>query len=140
MSPEQARARKVPLDHRTDVYSLGATLYEMLTWRPPFKGKDHQDTLSQIIDRDPIEPRKMNPRVPRDLEIIVLKCLRNEASDRYGTAEALGQGLRRFVRGDFVEAKPPEKWKKWVRWAVRNRWRAALTAVVCRRWLKNALI
>ncbi|MBI4586981.1 MAG: protein kinase [Planctomycetes bacterium] len=64
MSPEQARRKKIPIDHRTDIYSLGVTLYEMLAGRPPFQGKDHQDTLSQIIERDPVEPRKANPRVP----------------------------------------------------------------------------
>ncbi len=109
MSPEQARQRKIPIDHRTDVYSLGATMYEMLTWRPPFKGKDHQDTLSQIIARDPVDLRKVNPRIPRDLETIVLKCLRKDAGDRYGTAEALAQDLRRFVRGDPIEARPESR-------------------------------
>jgi serine/threonine protein kinase len=67
MSPEQARRRKIPLDHRTDVYSLGATLYDSLCGRPPFRGKDNADTLSQIIERLPPEPRKVNPRVPRAL-------------------------------------------------------------------------
>jgi tetratricopeptide (TPR) repeat protein len=105
MSPEQARKKKIPIDHRTDVYSLGATLYELLTLRPPFSGKDHQDTLSQIIERDPVEPRKVNPRMPKDLETIVLKCLRKDAGDRYGTAEAMGQDLRRFARGDTIEAR-----------------------------------
>jgi tetratricopeptide (TPR) repeat protein len=115
MSPEQARRKKIPIDHRTDVYSLGATLYQMLTLRPPFSGKDHQDTLSQIIELDPVEPRKMNPRVPKDLETIVLKCLRKDAADRYGTAEAMGQDLRRFVRGDAIEARPQGEWEKLAR-------------------------
>jgi tetratricopeptide (TPR) repeat protein len=106
MSPEQARRKKIPIDHRTDIYSFGATLYEMLTLDPPFRGKDHADTLSQIIERDPVEPRKCNPRVPRGLETIVLKCMRKQADDRYGTAEALAQDLRRFVRGDAIEARP----------------------------------
>ncbi len=112
MSPEQARQKKIPVDHRTDVYSLGATMYEMLTGRPPFKGKDHQDTLSQIIERDPTEPRKIHPRVPRDLETVVLKCLRKDPADRYGTAEALGQDFKRFVRGDPIEARPQGRWEK----------------------------
>jgi tetratricopeptide (TPR) repeat protein len=121
MSPEQASRRKIPIDHRTDIYSLGATLYEMLTHRPPFQGKDHSDTLSQIIEREPVEPRKLNPRVPKDLETIVLKCLRKEPADRYGTAEALAQDLRRFVRGDPVEARPPTAWELLARRVFRHR-------------------
>ncbi|MBN1420210.1 MAG: protein kinase, partial [Planctomycetes bacterium] len=112
MSPEQAQARKIPIDHRTDVYSLGATMYEMLALRPPFEGKDHRETLGQIIERDPVEPRRVNPRVPKDLETIVLKCLRKDPRDRYGTAEALAQDLRRFVRGDPIEARPQSGWER----------------------------
>ena len=103
---EAPRRKRIPIDHRTDVYSLGATMYEALCGRAPFRGKDHADTLSQIIERDPRPPRQLNPRVPVDLETIVLKCLRKDPGDRYGTAEALGQDLRRFVRGDPVEARP----------------------------------
>ncbi len=121
MSPEQARRRKVPVDHRTDIYSLGATLYEVLTWRPPFQGKDREDTLSQIIERDPLELHKLNPRVPGDLETIILKCLRKDPADRYGTAEALGQDLRRFVRGDPIEARPRTALEGFVRKVARNR-------------------
>ncbi len=129
MSPEQAQVRKIPIDHRTDIYSLGATMYEMLTWQPPFKGKDHQDTLSQIIERDPVDLRKVNPRIPRDLETIVLKCLRKGAGDRYGTAEALGQDLRRFVRGDPIEARPASKLERFHR-AVWRRRRSLAVAVM----------
>jgi tetratricopeptide (TPR) repeat protein len=128
MSPEQARRRKIPIDHRTDIYSLGATLYEMIAGRPPFRGKDNQDTLSQIIERDPAEPSKLNRRVPRDLETIVLKCLRKEPADRYGTAEALGQDLRRFVRGDAIEARPQTRWECLMRRLRRHRGRLLLAA------------
>ena len=128
MSPEQARRKKIPVDHRTDVYSLGATLYEILTLQPPFRGKDHEDTLSQIIERDPVEPRKINTRVPKDLETIVLKCLRRDAGDRYGTAEAMGQDLRRFVRGDPVEARPEAALGRFGRRLYRQR--AALGSLV----------
>ncbi|MBN1419389.1 MAG: serine/threonine protein kinase [Planctomycetes bacterium] len=112
MSPEQAQVRKIPIDHRTDIYSLGATMYEVLTLRPPFRGKNHHDTLSQIITRDPDPPRKRNHVIPKDLETIVLKCLRKEPRDRYGTAEALGQDLRRFVRGEPIEAKAQGRWER----------------------------
>jgi serine/threonine protein kinase len=127
MSPEQAKRRKVPVDHRTDVNSLGATMYEALTLRPPFRGKDHEDTLSQIIERDPVEPRRIYARVPKDLETIVLKWLRKDAGDRYGTAEAMGQDLRQFVRGNAVEARPEARWDKAARWVRLHR--ALLTTV-----------
>jgi serine/threonine protein kinase len=112
MSPEQAMAKRIPLDHRTDVYSLGATMYEVLAGEPPFRGKDQNDTLSQIIGRDPRSPRQLNPAVPKDLETMVLKCLRKDPADRYGTAEALAQDLRRFVRGDPIEAKAEGRWER----------------------------
>ena len=128
MSPEQARRRKIPVDHRTDIYSLGATLYELLTHQQPFRGKDHHDTLSQIIERDPRPPRQLNGRVPQDLETIVLKCLRKDASDRYGTAEALGQDLRRFVRGDPIEARPEDRGERFSRW-VRQRRKPVIVAI-----------
>lgn len=125
MSPEQAQARKLPVDHRTDVYSLGATFYEVLTARPPFSGKDHRDTISQIVERDPVPPRKLNPRVPKDLETIVLVCLQKDPGDRYGTAEALAQDLRRFVRGDPIERRPPGRWEILSRRARRHRWKSS---------------
>ena len=126
MSPEQARRKKIPIDHRTDVYSLGATMYEAICGRPPFRGKDHADTLSQIIERDPVQPKKSNPRIPEDLQTVVLKCLRKDSGDRYGTAEALAQDLRRFGRGDPIEAKEEASWQRLSRFAVRHR-RALLT-------------
>ncbi len=129
MSPEQARQKKIQIDHRTDVYSVGATMYEMLAVRPPFKGKDHQDTLSQIIERDPVEPRKVNPHVPRDLETIVLKCMRKDPGDRYGTAEALAQDLRRFVRSDPIEARPQSSVRVLTRCFWRNRRRIAMALI-----------
>ena len=132
MSPEQARRRKVAIDHRTDVYSLGATLYEFTTGRPPYRGKDHADTLSQIIDQDPVSPSSINGRLPEALETIALKSLRKDPDDRYGTAEALEQDLRRFVRGDPIEARPEPRWERWVRrlWRVRNRALVGILAVI----------
>jgi len=128
MSPEQVRARKSRIDHRTDIYSLGATLYEMLTLRPPFRGKSNQDTLTQITTRDPDPPRAVNFRIPRELETIVLKCLRKDPGERYGTAEALAQDLRRFVRGDPIEARPQARWERLIRRAWRQRARIAAGA------------
>jgi tetratricopeptide (TPR) repeat protein len=130
MSPEQARRKKIDVDHRTDVYSLGATMYEAITGRPPFRGKDHSDTLSQIIERDPVKPRKVNPRVPKDLDTVVLKCLRKAPEDRYGTAEALGQDLRRFVRGDPIEARPVTAWEALLRRSARRKGALAVGSVL----------
>jgi serine/threonine protein kinase/tetratricopeptide (TPR) repeat protein len=105
MSPEQAEGAST-VGPGTDIYSLGATLYEMLVWRPPFEGRDYNEILARITHNEPVSPRRLNPQVPRDLETIVLKCLRKDPRDRYGTAEALAQDLRRFVRGDPIEARP----------------------------------
>ena len=110
MSPEQARRRKIPIDHRTDIYSLGATLYEMLTKRPPFRGEDNLETLSQIISNDPSPLRQLDPTIPKSFETIVLKCLRKNPKDRYDTAEAVAEDLRRFARGEPVEAQPLPPW------------------------------
>ena len=110
MSPEQARRRKIPIDHRTDIYSLGATLYEILTRRPPFRGEDNLETLSQIIANDPSPLRQLDPTIPKSFETIVLKCLRKNPKDRYDTAEAVAEDLRRFARGEPVEAQPLPPW------------------------------
>jgi serine/threonine protein kinase len=106
MSPEQVGMREGKVDQRTDVYSLGATLYEVLTLRPPFHGKSSQQTLNRILNSEPLPLRQLNPRVPSDLETIALKCLRKKSAERYGTAEALAQDLGRFARGDAIEARP----------------------------------
>src|SRR5262249_50754765 len=129
MSPEQARRKKIDIDHRTDIWSLGATLYEVITGQPPFRGKDHHDTLSRIIADEPVEPRKIEPRVPIDLETIVLKCLRKEAFNRYGTAEAVAQELRRFTRGEPIEARAPTRWETLRRRIWRRRMPLSFAAV-----------
>ncbi len=116
-------------DHRTDVYSLGATIYEMLTWSPPFQGKSYQETLGKIILHDPKPLRSLNPRIPGDLETIILKCLRKDPEDRHATAEALAQDLRRFVRGDPIEARPQPLLEKFGRQVWRNRGRVVAASV-----------
>ncbi len=130
MSPEQARRTKIGVDHRTDVYSLGATMYEAVCGRPPFVGRDHADTVTQIIERDPVEPVKINPRVPRDLETIVLKCLRKDPGERYRTAGALAQDVARFVKGEPIEAKPEAVWMQLKRKLRRHRVGLIATATV----------
>ena len=105
MSPEQIQLDK-PVDHRTDLYSLGATLYEVLTLSAPFEASSTAATLSSIVGREPRSVRQINPRVPRDLETIVMSCLRKNPADRYADAAALTYDLRAFARGDPIRARP----------------------------------
>ena len=104
MSPEQARTAG-NIDGRTDVYSLGATLYELLTLRPPFDGQSAAELIDQIGRDEPVPPRKFDPRVPRDLETIVLKALAKRPTDRYATAAELAEDLARFLNHEPVKAR-----------------------------------
>ncbi len=103
MSPEQARTGTI--DGRTDVYSLGATLYELLTLRPPFDGKTAAELIDQIGQQEPVPPTKIDRRVPRDLETVALKALAKRPSDRYATAGELFEDLERFLNREPVKAR-----------------------------------
>ena len=143
MSPEQAKCHEIALDHRTDVYSLGATLYEFLAGAPPFRGRDHGETLSQIIDGDPRPPRSLDARIPVALETVVLKCVRKDRAGRYQTAGALAEDLRRFVRGEAIEACPETRFERWARRLRRERIRltiAGLLAILVVSWIVIAWI
>jgi tetratricopeptide (TPR) repeat protein len=104
MSPEQAAARHGLVDHRSDVYSLGATLYELLTLEPAVDGEDRAEVLKRIGDTDPVPPRRLDRRVPRDLETVVLKCLERDPARRYTSAKDLADDLRRFLADEPVRA------------------------------------
>jgi serine/threonine protein kinase len=106
-SPEQALARRGVVDHRSDVYSLGATLYELLTLRPLFEGRDRNELLRQIADEEPRPPRSLHASTPRELETVVLKALQKEPSERYPTARALADDLQRFLDNRPVLARRP---------------------------------
>ncbi|WP_406699978.1 protein kinase [Singulisphaera sp. Ch08] len=121
MSPEQALARPGLIDHRTDIYSLGATLYELLTLRPAFGGDDRQDLLLRIIQETPVPSRRLNPAIPIDLETIVSKAMANEPSRRYATAQELAEDLTRFLEGRPVLARRPSPVDGASKW-VRRRW------------------
>ncbi len=106
MSPEQASGKTGLIGPPADIYALGAVLYALLTSRAPFVGESIADTILQVLQREPVSPRILNPSVPRDLETICLKCLEKEAHKRYGTAELLAKDLGRFVAGKPVKARP----------------------------------
>ena len=106
MSPEQAMSRRIGIDHRTDIYSLGVTLYELLTLTRPFEGKTSQDVLKKILLVDPEVPYKKNPRVPRDLSVICLKAMEKVPEKRYRSMKEFAADLERFLSGDVILAKP----------------------------------
>ncbi len=97
MSPERAKTLRIPVDHRADVYGVGITMYEMLTWRSPFQASSYDETISRIVTCDPKPPCRVNPSIPNDLGLIVLKCLEKHPGRRYQSAGALAHDLRRFV-------------------------------------------
>jgi eukaryotic-like serine/threonine-protein kinase len=118
MPPEQAAAKHGLVGRRSDVYSLGAILYHLLTGRPPFVGETLTDTLHSVLNTEPISPRLLNPGVPRDLETLSLKCLEKEPARRYQTAQVLAEDLDRFLRDEPIQARPvtnPEKLWRWCR-------------------------
>jgi serine/threonine protein kinase/Flp pilus assembly protein TadD len=121
MSPEQALAKRVPLDHRTDVYALGATLYELLTLEPAFPGTDRQELLRRIAFEEPRPPRRLNRAVPAELETIVLKALEKNPAERYASAQELADDLRRFLEDRPIRARRPTVVQKVRKWARRNR-------------------
>jgi serine/threonine protein kinase len=105
MSPEQALAKRAVIDHRTDVYSLGATLYELLTLEPVFGGADRQELLQQIAFEEPRRPQRVNRAIPAELETIVLKALEKNSADRYATAQELADDLRRYLTDEPIRAR-----------------------------------
>ena len=128
MSPEQALGKRSLVDRRTDIYALGATLYELLALRPVVPGTDKQEMLRRIADDEPEPLRKLNPAVPVDLATIVAKCLAKDPANRYQTAWQLGDELTRFLDGRPIAARPVGALARTWRWCRRKPAQAALAA------------
>jgi eukaryotic-like serine/threonine-protein kinase len=120
MSPEQACGRAAEIGPAADIYSLGAILYELLTGQPPFQAENPLDVLLDVLSGDPLLPRQINPKIPRPLELICLKCLRKSPGDRYQSAEALAEDLDRFARGEPPLVPPPNCIQRFWGWTRRQ--------------------
>jgi eukaryotic-like serine/threonine-protein kinase len=129
MSPEQARGAAHGVSGRSDIYSLGAVLYQLLTGELPFRGNS-QMLLHQVMNDEPRAPRSLNDRIPKDLETIALKCLQKDPNERYATAAALAADLRRFLDHESIQARPIGQLERGFRWCQRNRLVAILAASV----------
>jgi WD40 repeat protein/predicted Ser/Thr protein kinase len=128
MAPEQAEGK--PVGPTADVHALGAILYEMLTGRPPFLADNVLDTLLRVRLEEAVPPSVLQPKTPRDLDTVCLKCLHKEPGKRYSTATALAEDLRRYLVGEPIRARPVGLWERSVKWARRRPAAAALLGVI----------
>lgn len=118
MAPEQVEAKNV--DQRSDVYGIGAILYELLTGRPPFRAESTWETMALVLDQEPKPPRLLNKRIPEDLNTITLKCLEKDPERRFSSAFELNSELTRFLRREPIESRPISSAERMYRWMVRR--------------------
>jgi WD40 repeat protein/serine/threonine protein kinase len=130
MAPEQATGRASDTGPETDVYGLGAILYEMLTGFPPIQGNSRIDILRRVLTDEPTPIRRIRPNVPLDLELICFKCLAKERGRRYATADLLAEDLEHFLKGEPVSARSVRNWERAWLWARRHPLQATSSAVV----------
>jgi hypothetical protein len=130
MPPEQAGGKRGEVGPAADVYALGATLYALVTGRPPFQAATAMDTLLMVLSEEPVPPRRLNATIPRDLETICLKCLEKEPARRYASAWALADDLRRHLDGEPIVARPVTRFERAAKWARRKPAIAALMGLV----------
>lgn len=129
MAPEQADGRTKNVGPAADIYSLGAVLYRLIVGRPPFQAATPVETVMMVVRDEPVPPRRLLPRLPKDIETICLKCLQKEPARRYATAAELADDLARFVNDEPVRARPVRPWERWARWVRRHPSTAALVFV-----------
>lgn len=127
MSPEQVRAQRGGVGWATDIYSLGVTLYELITLQPAFFSQDRQELLRRILHDDPVSPRKLHPAIPRDLETIVLKAMEKEPTARYGSARAMADDLKRFLGDEPILARRAGMVERTIKWVRRHRTSVAVS-------------
>jgi WD40 repeat protein len=130
MAPEQTGWTRHAIGPAADVYALGAILYQLLTGQPPFRAPTSLETLTQVVDKEPVRPRQLQPKSPRDLETICLKCLAKDPARRYGSAATLAEDLRRFQAGESIIARPPGLAEKTTRWVQKRPLVAGLGAAL----------
>jgi tetratricopeptide (TPR) repeat protein len=130
MAPEQTERGPNQVGPAVDIHALGAILYEVLTGRTAYHAPSLIETLEQVRGQEPVSPRRLQPRVPRDLETICLKCLEKDPRKRYATAEALADDLRRFLRGEPILARPVTAGERTLKWVRRRPATAALVGAL----------